>query len=63
MQKNKRNAIRNKIVGIMCIAALAANTAPSVIPAPYVNAFAQEITGSTVSVSYTHLTLPTTPEV
>ena len=44
MQKNKRNAIRNKIVGIMCIAALAANTAPSVIPAPYVNAFAQEST-------------------
>ena len=51
MQKNKRNAIRNKIVGIMCIAALAANTAPSVIPAPYVNAFAQEITGSTVSLN------------
>lgn len=58
MQKNKRNAIRNKIVGIMCIAALAANTAPSVIPAPYVNAFAQEITGSTVSLNSSTETVP-----
>ena len=58
MQKNKRNAIRNKIVGIMCIAALAANTAPSVIPAPYVNAFAQESTGSTVSLNSSTETVP-----